>query len=50
MSTVRLWKEGRRIYEDEPVAVECDGATVTITDDEGEETYSDDEWDELTVN
>ena len=28
MSTVRLWKEGRRIYEDEPVAVECDGATV----------------------
>lgn len=46
----RLWKEGRRVYEEEGIAVETDGQTVTVTDDDGEQEFGADEWDELTVS
>jgi hypothetical protein len=45
----RVWFEGRRIFEDTVVAVECDGETVTVTHEEGESEWRSDEWDDVTV-
>lgn len=45
----RIWKEGKRVFEDSVIAVECDGKTITVTTDDGEDEYLEDEWDELTV-
>lgn len=46
---VRLWKEGKRIAEVNAFAIEYDGDDVEIFMQEGEETYEDAEFDELTV-
>lgn len=45
----RIWYEGGRIFEDSVIAVECDGEEITVTTDEGEQTFGEDDWDELTV-
>lgn len=46
---VRIWHEGRRVFEDSVITAECDGDTVTVWTDKGEESFDVDEWDELTV-
>lgn len=46
----RVWHEGSRVAERNVISVECDGDEVELlTTDDETVTFSEDEWDELTV-
>jgi hypothetical protein len=49
--TIRVWKEGGRVFEGEAICVETDGDEIEIFGvGEGEQySFQSDEWDELTV-
>lgn len=46
----RVWKEGGRIYEERVIAAETDGDEIELVGPEETVTFSDSEWDELTVD
>jgi len=46
---VRIWSEGTRVLEREAISVETDGSQIEIIGEDGEQTFEQEEWDELTV-
>lgn len=49
--TVRIWKEGARVFEGTVVSLETDGERIELMLDgqSVDRVYESDEWDELTV-
>jgi len=46
----RVWFEGKRVFENTVISVECDGDRVVLDTPDGSETvFEKGEWDDLTV-